>query len=575
MPTIVYKYGLTPHEVPKEAIDELWRANRLWNSLVEYDHQNSESYRNLINSSTPELQALTDRIAEKNEHLVELLDNQRKVRQQSRKRNLSDDGVKQDIAGIKVELKDLRAQAKIERAKAKLVAEPKLEVFFENDKTSITSIVKSSGCIWSNHELIYNAFDVARKKARKENTMLRFKPFLGEGRWGYRVSGGFKFSDVQSGSKALYIASPESAQARHFSRKVLLPFKMRVCDFNNEKLYASFDLVYHRPIPDNALIKSVVVKREAQGDRFKYFALFTLTIPDEIYLHQNEDTVGIDVGFAVVPKGLRVATTWDGKDSIELVIPNKTIDAIHYCEKITADIQDATNFVMPKVQKLCIDWLESIPEEHFMHKRIKYIANRNLAEKPISHHVLRKLYVSLHSLSVNDTDSAIVPEELLIVLTDWYSQYIRLFRESTNLKAKLLRNRDMLYKIWSAGIASKYGRVAIEKLNLKDIAEVKDKDEVLGATIRANRVIASLYSLTLALKDACAKRNSNLAQLDAAYTTSRCSTCGTNNNVGSDRIFACSGCGEVHDQDVNAAKNLYALDVNRIDSMEKLIVKAV
>ena len=136
-------------------------------------------------------------------------------------------------------------------------------------------------------------------------------------------------------------------------------------------------------------------------------------------------------------------------------------------------------------------------------------------------------------------------------------------------------NLTMPYKVWSAGIASKYGRVAIAKLNLKDIAVVKDKDSVLGASIRANRVIASLYSLTLALKNACAKRDSNLAQLDAAYTTSRCSTCGTNNNVGSDRIFACSGCGEVHDQDVNAAKNLYALDVNRIDSMEKLIVKVV
>ncbi len=575
MASLVFKYGLTPHDVPKESIDELWRANRLWNALVEHDHTNSEAYRALINTSTPELQSLTTEITAKETELEQLFDDQRKERQRTRKRDLSGSDKKEAINQLKIQIKELKTLAKSERIRAKMVAEPKLEAFYENDKAVISEIIKKSGCVWSNHELIYNSFDVARKKARKENASLRFKPFLGEGRWGYRVSGGFKLSDVQSGTKALYIASTESPQARRFSRKVLLPFKMRVCDFNNEKLYASFDLVYHRPIPDDALIKSVVVKREAQGDRFKYFALFTLTIPDETCLHKNEDTVGIDVGFAVVPKGLRVATTWDGQTSTELVIPNKTIDAIHYCEKITADIQDATNFVMPKVQKLCVDWLESIPEEHFMHKRIKYIANRNLAEKPISHHVLRKLHVSLRSLNVNNTDSIVAPEGLLSVLTDWNSPYIRLFRESTNLKAKLLRNRDMLYKVWSADIASKYGRVVIEKLNLKDIAEVKDKDAVLGASIRANRVIASLYSLTLALKNACSKRNSNLAQLDAAYTTSRCSTCGTNNNVGSDRIFACSGCGEVHDQDVNAAKNLYALDVNRIDSMEKLIVKVV
>ena len=43
MRTRVYKYGLVPIGYPpQEAVDELWRANNLWNTLVAHRYRFQE-----------------------------------------------------------------------------------------------------------------------------------------------------------------------------------------------------------------------------------------------------------------------------------------------------------------------------------------------------------------------------------------------------------------------------------------------------------------------------------------------------------------------------------------------------
>ena len=43
--TRVYKYGIVPiGEVSEEAVEELWRANKLWNSLVDIHNKSREEF---------------------------------------------------------------------------------------------------------------------------------------------------------------------------------------------------------------------------------------------------------------------------------------------------------------------------------------------------------------------------------------------------------------------------------------------------------------------------------------------------------------------------------------------------
>lgn len=564
MATLVYKYGLVPTStIPKSAIDELFRANRLWNTLVEHDRAFSEKYRELTNNLTAETAQLSVQIDGLSQSLEDMFAQKRKIRAASKRRNLTDiePDLNERIANIKGELKALKSRAKEVRAKAREENAPLLDAHYKADADRIKAIVKESGCVWSNHELIYNAFDVARKKARKENATLNFHRFDGSGRWGYRVSGGFKLSDVHSGKKALFVGQPKDADGRQ-----TLPFRMRVCDDENGMVYADFDLKYHRPLPANALIKAVVVKRERIGDRFKHFALFTIQLDDATDIHHNDDkSVGIDVGFLRMPDGaLRVATAWDGQKSLHFDLPAQLLDGLSHVEDLQSQMQSSANEIAPKIQQLLVDAI--IPEEASISRTVKGLLACNLSKKTYSHHGLRKLASACHY------DKNLLPAEVGGLLSEWMQGYLRQYREANNLSHKLLGHRDHIYRNWAAQIAQTYGRVSVESLNLRELSAVKDKDDVAPRFVRNDRKTAALYSLLMFIEQACNKYHCNFSKKSSARTTSICSECFTNNEVKA-RYFVCSGCGTVHNQDENAAKNLYNMDIHRADSMDLLIEK--
>ena len=122
MATRVYKYGLIPIGYPpREAIDELYRANKLWNDLVWLHREHLEGWDDARCSASIEYSEKLEELEKKEEEITQAFDALKQVRMEEGTRDESNpklkrqrdiiDQLKADKASIFVDLKPLRKAA--------------------------------------------------------------------------------------------------------------------------------------------------------------------------------------------------------------------------------------------------------------------------------------------------------------------------------------------------------------------------------------------------------------------------------------------------------------------------------
>lgn len=128
-----------------------------------------------------------------------------------------------------------------------------------------------------------------------------------------------------------------------------------------------------------------------------------------------------------------------------------------------------------------------------------------------------------------------------------------------NQRENVLRARREVYRLFAKQMA-RYKTVVVERLDLRDFAEhpapgeAKEPPELVAA--RGRRHFAALSELLGCLAQMTAKDGAKLLETNPADSTSIHASCGSKEDVGSKLMHTCSSCGEVYDQDENAAKNL-------------------
>ena len=81
--TVVYQYGAVPiGAFPAEGIDELWRANRLWNQLVELHNKNRQSYESARRAASDAYALISESIALKQAEIDQAFKDKRIARMQ-------------------------------------------------------------------------------------------------------------------------------------------------------------------------------------------------------------------------------------------------------------------------------------------------------------------------------------------------------------------------------------------------------------------------------------------------------------------------------------------------------------
>lgn len=121
--TLVYKYGLVPHGYLKEeAIDALYKANQLWNRLVELHHENWQKLEQARCTAYSAYAGLKTQIEKLEEDIIHAYDAKRKLRVGSGSMSGSDPKIK--LANQKIdELKDQRKKIWVDLKKERLNAD--------------------------------------------------------------------------------------------------------------------------------------------------------------------------------------------------------------------------------------------------------------------------------------------------------------------------------------------------------------------------------------------------------------------------------------------------------------------
>ena len=90
MATRDYKYGLVPIGYPPEAvIEELWRANNLWNTLVALHIESRENWDDARRAASISYSDKMDELEKKQEEISQAFDALRQVRMDEGKKDES------------------------------------------------------------------------------------------------------------------------------------------------------------------------------------------------------------------------------------------------------------------------------------------------------------------------------------------------------------------------------------------------------------------------------------------------------------------------------------------------------
>ena len=321
MATRVYKYGLIPIGYPPQAaIDELFRANNLWNTLVALHRESRENWDDARRTASILYSEKMDELEQKEQVIGEAFDALRQVRMEEGTRDESNpklklqrgviNKLKKEQGEIFAELKPLRKDADTKIDKKALNDE-----YREKCKQAVS--VKKCGIYRRTADQIYANFRTARDKAFKDNATMRFHPFDGTGYFQFRCTrkgsstDGISVDDLMGSKFTEYMrCAVTSVDDSKKKPRIRINAVLTGGATKASKVFHQFDWIYHRPLPPDCQIQNGKILRTRSGDKFKYDLVLTVKVSDvaTIKPHKLKGTIGIDIGFRKVANTVLIAT---------------------------------------------------------------------------------------------------------------------------------------------------------------------------------------------------------------------------------------------------------------------------
>jgi transposase len=142
------------------------------------------------------------------------------------------------------------------------------------------------------------------------------------------------------------------------------------------------------------------------------------------------------------------------------------------------------------------------------------------------------------------------------------NNYHKLLKRINKLKTAQTRRHDNLIHNFTKSIVDQNDAIAIEDYQVLGIVEKTSSDKSLTNKQKANTnkkaLEGGIYSIKTQLEYKSSLYGKHFKKVDPAYTTQDCSSCGYRNAelTLDDREWTCPECGEHHDRDQNASKNV-------------------
>lgn len=550
-----YKYRLRPpQDWGEDCEQEMRLQNRLWNALVEVSHKERQLFHAILGQN-PDYARLQQQTKTADDAIEVIKQSRRTERQRVRSAAETpevDDGLAQSI----VRIRQLRAEMKALSKPLRQEYAAQINQLQDAVKASVKLLRNQSGLWWGNYNAVCASWTTMRQQTMKKGLLPRFHRYDGQGRLTNQIQGGLtaeRLVNAASAQLALH-RPPDTAfdptASRGARRQAARQAALTITVFSSReggRRTVTFPMVMHRDLPADALIKQVVVKRTRQGLDWQWHAIFTV-VDDQASARHRHPTrrAGIDLGWRLVPGGLRVATiaASDRSRAQTLVLPKAILDGFAYCERLQAELDAALNELLPSITGLPLgtDDLELTARFEQIRK-----APRIGAAK-----------LAYFALILRDWPDG--NPEIKDRLEAWRSADKRKRQEMLHLRAKLRARRNELYRTSAAALASAYGVIAVEDVNWADAARLETyagERNVLPLPARHYRVLANIAALKDWLAKQADKRGGIIVR-GAGGTTSTCHACGHENHPVQPEaiIWRCEGCGETWDQDENAAFNI-------------------
>lgn len=563
-----YKFGcLQPTAgFDQDAIEHLFLRNKLWNTLVALDHQFRQRYRDLMLNSDEKLKSVQDSIDSINQEIEDLVENKKKLRQKERTKNIDSKLLDERINVLKAKRKSLSVDSKIERERVKVEIKPQIDLLNTERYEAKKLAYKESGLWWGNYETVIAAYDIASQKAMKSNSELRFKSFDGSGKFAVRFEdGGLTIDELKAGTsntcriETLDTSAFQNLSQRGIKSKARHSMTMTIYTFNDEKgkkqrKEITVPIIFHREMEEGK-IKTIHLQRKRLGNQFTWSASFTLkndTEPANVADHPTTASCGIDLGYRLVKDGLRVATVADSQSNVEyLVLPKSWIDRMDYTESLQSELSEAMTLMWAKLKAE----IAKIPE--YPEVVAEIIKNMQKMGDRLPYKGIKRLYRVLKEQDVTGSPVAGF-NTVLDILKVWDKATYRQELEMVNLKDKLLKQREHIYRNFAASLTKKYAHIVVEDMGLAELAKTeKSETETndMPNAVKANRQRASLYSLVEAIRLSAIKAGSYFEKSKAAYSSMTCHVCGHLNPKTQNIHQTCESCTSMYDVDENAAKN--------------------
>ena len=539
----IYEYGCRNTVIRglDAALDQMERRVRLWNKFVEIEKEIRQRARILLSDDAEqsEIYQMQQRVAALRVAIVQ--------RRTIEGRKAPIDEIRRQVVEARATLAALRTRARLNRNERRIRSKEALKLLQDERAQQAKQAERESGLYWCNYGAVRQSYEVARVQAMRTKTELREHRWNGEGQISVRFQRGLPVPTVYTrrGLRLQIDPVPEEAWStpirstrRRLSRSHV---RIRVAS-SAEQLPVWFEMpaVIHRPMPADGLIRRASLIRERLGLTWRYRLLITVArVQAPPSVSTDRPNMGIDVGWRLVPEGLRVAFWADTLGCHgSVVIPAADLGEFAKISGLWSVLWKHFS----QVQSALLDWRSGkcIPQELTPH--LARVVERHSPED-----LLRLVEFWQKQRSEDDS-------EIFDQLLNWKRQHIHLWTWAVNLQDQLTRKRVELFRRFAATLVKKYGTVFLEDFDLNWLSRPAPV-EIEGIRLGGKyRVIAAPSIFRQVIENACRRTGVRVIRIKARNTTKICHICGRIEewNAAKELVHAC-GCGAVWDQDYNAA----------------------
>lgn len=576
-------------------LDELGRAHRYYNSLVEIERKRREKYREIraaFDERVDGAQREFDKIREK-------LDNIRteiKARRQRDRKRTKCPELQARIEALKVErdaaksgLKDARAafakaiaapnelrKQRIEELKeqtgtsgpravekfnaqalSEMLEDPNVSDIWKavaradaDANAAVKALRTSRGELGETYLLVEKSIEAA-KSGRADP---QFAAWRHRGRVGVQITGRTTMADIFAGRcpKLQIVAPPEGtwAGSRAYRRKhARTTLRIRCSRTGFVELPVTID----REPPRDALVKWAWIKCRRVGTLWE-FAL-QLTLQSESLRRpvasSARGTVAINMGWRDLGDRQRVGMCVDTLGSIfELSVPTAFVRGpIEYSSGLRSILDrsfdtaraDLTAWLKSHEHP---DWLrEATKHMHAWknHGRLVALIHRWAHERFPGDEAIWQRFEAQWDPATGEAG--------------WRHRSRHLYQWEASQREKALRRRKDLYRNIARELADRYETIVLGNIDYRKLARLPaaEADNELHEHARRGRTIAALSELVGCMQSACGER---VVRINAANVTTDCHVCGHRHARPEALVHTCEACGSTSDQDVRAAYNL-------------------